>query len=302
MLKEILSIQTTTYEQWRIFRWLVTRLSVLEDTEFYVHKGNIYVTKGCADAYPCVVAHMDSVHDIVEDLTAIEIDGKITGFNKVTMEQVGIGGDDKVGIYIAMRCLLDFDNIKVAFFRDEEVGCRGSGDADMGFFKDCKYVLQCDRKGNSDFIINGAGTDLSSAIFQEHVSMLLPAYGYNFEYGSITDVVALKENGLGVSCANISCGYYNPHMDTEYVVVADVERCLELVQGIIGLLDGVYEHEYVPTTYTKYAYTPAKIKWDDDYCGMCWADRIYHDELCYSCFQDVYGVSEDTKKKTKWYN
>ncbi len=281
MLKEILSIQSESYNQWRMFAYLIRKLSILEDTDVYVDKGNIYVTKGYARSYPCVVAHMDTVHDIVEDLTPIEIDGKITGLNRFTMQQVGIGGDDKVGIYIAMQCLQLFDNIKVAFFRDEEVGCDGSYDADMNFFSDCKYVLQCDRRGNSDFIVNGAGVELSSQDFLRDIQPLLFGHGYSETYGSITDVVALKENGLGVSCANISCGYYNPHSPQEYVDINDVENCLNLVVSIISTLTDTYPHE-MPVYKPYKSYTA----WDDaTYCADCWAGEAVHMGLCKDCYQ-----------------
>lgn len=308
MLKEILSIQSTSENQWRMFAYIIRHLSVLDDTNYYVDDGNIYITKGDAREYPCVVAHMDTVHDIVEDLTPIEIDGKITGFNRVTMEQTGIGGDDKVGIYIALKCLEIFDNIKVAFFRDEEIGCVGSYGADMDFFKDCMYVLQCDRKGNSDFIVNGAGVELSSDEFIKAVEPLLFGYGYSTAFGSITDVVALKENGLGVSVANISCGYYNPHMAEEYVVIRDVENCLALVVSIIATLDKRYVHDVPVYEQPKYwSGSYGKDFWYDksymeqDLCNDCWADPVYEQGMCKTCHSFYYpSVSKDTHKKSKW--
>ena len=35
------------------------------------------------------------------------------------------------------------------------------------------------------------------------------------ENGLMTDILALKEKGLEVSCINVSCGYYNAHTDEE---------------------------------------------------------------------------------------
>lgn len=311
MLKEILSIQSESYNQWRMFAYIIRQVSVLKDTEYYVSDGNIYITKGHSDTYPCVVAHMDTVHDIVEDLTPIEIDGKITGFNRVTMEQVGIGGDDKVGVYIALQCLKLFDNIKVAFFCDEEVGCIGSYNADMVFFSDCRYVLQCDRRGNSDFIINGANVELSSEEFQWAIEPYVTGHGYDFAYGSITDVVALKESGLNVCVANMSCGYYNPHSDTEYVDIADVENCLSLVISIISCITDTYEHSVTPSHgyyYKQYSKSTSDHSWygygydvDTKLCQDCWGAPVHKDNMCKTCF-DFYNPSvlKDTPKKTKW--
>jgi hypothetical protein len=299
-----------------MFAYIIRQLKGMQNVDYYVADGNIYITKGSADDYPCMVAHMDTVHDIVEDLYPLEIDGCITGFNRVTMEQTGIGGDDKVGIYITLEMLEKFDVFKCAFFRDEEVGCVGSYDAHMHFFRDCRFVLQCDRKGNSDFITTASGVELSSNSFQEDVLPIIQRYGYNFASGMMTDVMALKENGIKCCVANISCGYYNPHMPNEYVNVYDVENCLEMCQTIISNLTKVYKHKYKPRVWTqvsansKYPKTTkattkswdwhqpksnSVIDWDesdkhcrpketDTYCQDCWGAEATHNGLCKTCY------------------
>jgi hypothetical protein len=196
---------------------------------------------------------MDTVHEIVEDLTPVQLEGRIFGINKVTMQQSGIGGDDKVGVFIALECLKRFENIKVAFFHDEEVGCIGSYEADLSFFDDCRFVLQCDRRGNSDFVTNASGTQLSSKKFRKAISKIMPYYGYAFANGMMTDVMALKQSGLHVSCANISCGYYNPHSPDEYVVIDDVFNTYYFVCHIIEALQTTYKHSYMAqTSYNDY--------------------------------------------------
>lgn len=42
-----------------------------------------------------------------------------------------------------------------------------------------------------------------------------------------------ERNGLEVSCINLSCGYYEPHTDNEYTVVADLCKCYRFVRHII---------------------------------------------------------------------
>jgi len=317
-LLEVLAVQSSSYEQFRMFSYIIRHIQDIPNTTYYVVDGNIYIQRGIAEKYPCMVAHMDTVHDIVEDLYPMYIDGNITGFNRVTMEQTGIGGDDKVGIYIALQCLREFDNIKVAFFRDEEVGCQGSYLADMGFFKDCRFVLQCDRKGCSDFVTSASGVELSGKSFQDDVLPIITGFGYKFASGMMTDVMALKENGVRCAVANMSCGYYNPHHHTEYVNVYDVENCLEMCKTIIRYCVGEYKHKY-KTKYTVYSKPKTKgyekpvthwdwaepkksntIQWKDetewdgkahgkpfgyeeDYCRDCWADVPYQDGLCKMC-------------------
>ncbi len=270
-----LSVQSESYNQWRMFAFIVRQLKEI-DCKFYVDDGCIYITKGEAESFPCIVAHMDTVHRIGKDLSIIECGNNLTGFNCLTMTQTGIGGDDKVGIFIAMECLKHFDNIKVVFFRDEEVGCDGSYNAYMDFFKDCGFVLQCDRKGNNDFITNAGGIPLSSNEFLNDIKPILFGYGYKFEIGMMTDVMALKENGLRISAANISCGYYNPHCNNEYVNVNDVEKCLELVQSIIRHLgDNKYKHKYKPKKKSSF---------------KMWDDMDYYGRLSRSSFNDALPI------------
>lgn len=231
-LKEVLSIQTESYNQFRMFAYIIRQLKK-ENCSYYVYNGCIYATKGESISYPCIVSHMDTVHEICEDLTVIESNGKLTGFNTVTMKQTGIGGDDKVGVFIALQCISSFDNIKAVFFRDEEVGCEGSYESDYTFFNDCNFILQCDRKGYGDFITNASGTKLSGKDFKDDIKHILKSYQYAFTTGMMTDVLALKESGIRCSMANISCGYYNPHTAYEYVVVSEVLYCLSMVKDII---------------------------------------------------------------------
>lgn len=267
-LIEVLSIQSYSYEQFRMFRYIIGQVKQM-GCSYYVHEGNIYVTKGDADLYPCVASHMDTVHEIVEDLHVLEINGNLTGFNRETMEQTGIGGDDKVGIFVSLQCLQTFDNIKAVFFKDEEVGCLGSYDADVPFFNDCSFVLQCDRRGNSDFVTNASGTPLSDDDFQADVFPILHSYGYKFSSGMMTDVMALKESGILCAMANISCGYYNPHTAQEFVNIQDVMNVLDMVKDIIlNVSDRQYickyskPKKYATTSFTK---RPSSSDWYDDY-------------------------------------
>lgn len=293
-LIEVLSIQSSSYEQFRVFAYIIRELKRM-GIPYYTYNGCIYATKGHG-VYPCVVSHMDTVHDMCEDLTVIEIDGNLTGFNRVLMEQTGIGGDDKVGVFITLQCLEKFDNIKAVFFRDEEVGCQGSYDADISFFDDCGFVLQCDRRGYGDFVTTASGTKLSSDEFQSSVASIIDNYGYKFTTGMMTDVMALKESGITCSMANMSCGYYNPHSAQEYVNVLEVQLCMDMVFDIISDCGGEsyhFKYETKPSykSYTTYKLDEPKptLKWDDYTDWYSWDDKELWDKkpiddsLCDDC-------------------
>jgi len=115
-LIEVLSIQTESYNQFRMFAYIIQQLKKLQ-CEITVVDGCIYAVKGYADTYPCIVSHMDTVHDICEGLTVVKVGNNLTAINPVTMQQTGIGGDDKVGVYIALQAIeKKRKNIKSSIF------------------------------------------------------------------------------------------------------------------------------------------------------------------------------------------
>jgi tripeptide aminopeptidase len=209
--------------------------------------GNIYVTKGVSDLYPTMVAHTDTVHDIVpsREYQVRSDRQKMWAVNPKTGQDQGIGGDDKVGIFVALSLLRELPVFKAAFFVDEEIGCVGSRVADMTFFEDSSLVLQCDRKGTSDFVDNIMGTPLYGEGFAQEIEPLLTQFGYKSGDGGMTDVWQLKENGLNVACANMSSGYFRPHTRWEYVGLNDVQRCYDLCFAVVTQLgDKRWEHLY----------------------------------------------------------
>ena len=121
---------------------------------------------------------------------------------------------------------------KAAFFRDEEIGCVGSSQARLDFFEDCAFVLQCDRKGNSDFVNKIYGEPMYSDEFAAAIAPILARHGYREAEGMLTDVYELATQGLELSMANMSCGYWGPHTDQEVVMADDVEVTLSLVREI----------------------------------------------------------------------
>lgn len=206
-------------------------------------KGNLYITKGKANNFPALCAHMDQVQKHrAPDFAVYQAEDMLFGYSKQYKEYQGLGADDKNGIWVCLKCLEKYDALKVAFFVEEEAGCVGSQKAVMSFFDDCRYVLQIDRKNGGDFITTiGGWTPLCSKEFIEAVQPL--KFGYHEEVGLMTDVESLKENGLKVSAANISCGYYNPHTDTEFTLYSELENCLHFVEHIIETCQDTYKHE-----------------------------------------------------------
>lgn len=203
--------------------------------------GNLYITRGKAESYPCVVAHLDQIqknHSL--DFKAIETEEIIFGYSSKNRRQEGLGADDKNGIWVALKCLERFDTMKAVFFVGEEIGCVGSSRCVMNFFEDCRFVLQCDRKHGKDLIVNASCTNLCSEDFLKDIEY--EKFGYKKENGLLTDVATLKDNGLEISCLNIGCGYYEPHTDHEFTIKSELLNCRDFVFHIIETCTRTYPH------------------------------------------------------------
>ena len=212
------------------------------------HVGNLYMTRGISETYPCIVAHLDQVQrEHSKDFKAIETEDIIFGYSPKNRKREGLGADDKNGIWIALKCLEKYECIKVAFFVSEEIGCVGSRGADMNFFEDTRFVIEPDRRGFENLITDISYTSLCSNDFLRDIGF--ERFGYKEESGMMTDVLELKERGLGVSCINLSCGYYEPHTHEEFTVKKDLLNCLRLVEHIIENCQSVYPHENLDSGY-----------------------------------------------------
>ena len=313
-LKKLLAIQSKTYQTQRMAKYICNELDKLQLTYTKDRYGNIYCAKGHAEYYPCMVCHIDTVHNIAKSPRIFEHENIMVAFDMHTKEQIGTGGDDKVGIFITLEMLRHYNNFKAVFFLDEECGCIGSSHAELSFFKDCTTVLECDRRGYKDFVNSISGKKLFNDKYHNLIKPILKKYGRNICTGGITDVGEILPK-LDIMGANMSCGYYNPHTDTEYIKVDEVELtrqlCIEIFDTIkkpIKWSPQDSRHNYNQFNFSNYK--PKRIGvsqsrawdfYDDDFttdtfddddappCPRCGRDCVqeYDDTVqefwCYSC-------------------
>jgi hypothetical protein len=228
--------------------------------------GNIYVTKGKANLYPCIVSHLDQVHKYAENKTIFQNGDYLLAFDGP--RQVGTGGDDLVGVFMCLQLLEDYNFIKVVFFVAEEVGCIGSSACDLSYFDDCMFIGQADRKNNSDFINYSNGVQLFGEEFSTFVAPVLKDYNYKECVGIATDAGCLSKRNVGIACFNISCGYYNPHTSTEYVSIKDVTNCYNVICDIISNSDKRFLFTRPTITYGSKAKEPKSELYEALYEGF----------------------------------
>lgn len=246
-LKDILSTPTYCGQEQYIIAKIVRYLN--ESNLDYVidEHGNIYVTKGEADYYPCVVAHTDSVHRIV-DMDIIELEDNndiLYAVEKGTNKKTGCGGDNKAGVYVCLELLNRVEVIKAAFFVSEEYGCFGSILADENFFENVGYALQFDAPEN-DWVThycNGVKLFDENGDFYKTIQPILEDYmgDYSLDRHPYTDVSILGAF-YDFSCINYSVGYYNMHSNSEYVNFKHVEQAKNIALEMISSLGNIKYH------------------------------------------------------------
>lgn len=244
LLKELYTIFSPSGETKKMRRFLKRAIKARGGDVVQDKKGNLLVTKGKADTYPCLAAHIDQVrnHTHPKDFQVVQVDNILMGWSTKLKQQCGLGADDKNGVFICLNALEKYDNIKIAFFVDEEIGCQGSDAVDMSFFDDCRFVIEPDRREGHDFIWCMSGVDVCSEDFIKASGF--EKFGYKFDEGSVTDVLTLLDRGLKISCLNLSCGYYHPHTDQEVTDIDELENCQNLVFHMIDTMTDVYPFEY----------------------------------------------------------
>lgn len=282
LLKDLYCVFSPSQREKKMRRFIKRYISVNVPSASIVQdeSGNLLVTKGEAERYPCLCAHMDQVQNFhPKDFVCIEDHGIIFGYSPKTHKQCGLGADDKNGLFIALTCLKEYDNIKCAFFVGEEIGCIGSSAVGVSFFDDCTFCAQIDRRGNSDLVTRISRDEICSGEFLKDANC--EAWGYCVSDGLMTDVEALRRNGVIASCVNMSCGYYEPHTDHEFTVKDDVQKCYEFVCHLIEHCTKDYPFSVAECSEDNYDdwYSYKYIDWSYDECLDVCYDLLANDRL-----------------------
>lgn len=250
LLYDLYSIHATTGHEWPMIVFVREYVAkhIPEAKVKMDQHGNLYITKGEASVgYPTLACHMDQVQTLhSEDFEVRQEDDMLYGWSEQNQQREGLGADDKNGIYIALRCLEECPRLKVFMAVGEEKGCIGSNRADMTFFADSLYVLEPDCKGGKEIHTVLRSIPCASKDFEE--ALQVEANGFEITDGKGSDILALTLNDIGVSCANIPAGYYQPHKDDEYTLFSELEHSLAYIQQTITRLQERFPHTYKSET------------------------------------------------------
>jgi di/tripeptidase len=165
-----------------------------------------------------LIAHLDTVYNVIPN--DVRMNGNIiTGYDKNGNRSI-LGGDDRCGVYIILKLIINGFRPQVLFTEDEETGCCGANAFvrnKEAFTKHIKYCIQIDRgiRGNeNNYVDYGVSTDE----FDQYIESL----GFSKEQGSSSDVRHIAPY-LDVPGVNVCAGYDNEHRTEETIDMEVVE-------------------------------------------------------------------------------
>lgn len=304
-LIELLNITAHSGNEKPVRKYLQPILSELLDRVIVDDYGNLLGEKiiGTGDGATILLsAHMDTVKGVLANRKLIEKDGKISA------SKGALGADDRAGIAIILEVLRNLGKlksfngvIKVAFSRQEEVGCVGAEKIDTKWYQDADLAIVVDRRGNRDIVV-GCGTAFCSdevGLFMEEVSALAEM-DWKCVEGGISDAMVFSHNG--VNSINLSAGYYNEHTDKEYVVLSQMKDTVKLILQTIAVINDFrstfgevpIENKWVRSwgkkKYSYYGYSSYYEDFFMDYQDPIWAeesDKVNGDVFVYEIGKDV---------------
>lgn len=253
----------------------------LKEREMIEEDGFLYV-KG---TFPILlVAHMDTVHK--------ELPTEMIYANGTLSSPMGIGADDRAGVYMILEILKHHD-CSVLFCEDEEIGCKGA-------IKFCKSKLAKELVGTFSYLIELDRMNGKDAVFyecanEEFEEFITKEY-WKTAQGSFTDIVELSPV-LEAASVNFSCGYYKQHTTNEYLVLAEMERNIEEVCKLLERTGMEKKFEYIEEErlgfFNDYLFSSSKKnKMYEDYGNENYY-FVYLDEKGYDAVEKVSAYSPE---------
>jgi putative aminopeptidase FrvX len=188
-------------------------------------------------------AHMDTVRGVRKDKKVVEKDGIFRAELPDGTSGV-LGADDRAGIAIILTALRNIPKsfngtIKVAFSREEEIGCVGAEQISREFLDYVDLAIVVDRRGNRDIVIGCDMAFCSNNVgdFMEHVSEVADM-DWNCVEGGISDAMSFATRG--VNSINLSAGYQNEHTTNEFVSIWNMQDTTKLIIQALALVNGFY--------------------------------------------------------------
>ena len=190
LLKEILSIPTFYGNEHILTRFIKDYAKGKGYITQPDRMGNVYITKGNIgkmDYVPLLNAHSDSVFrdhlELIKNNQRVDIvidNDVIKGFHPITKKQMGVGMDDKNGVFISLMVLDKIKKGKIIFTTSEEIGMQGARYSVKRkrneFYSNISYILALDSPAINVFtesFFDGPIFDRKSEFFNKSEKIIM---------------------------------------------------------------------------------------------------------------------------------
>ena len=195
---------------------------------------------GEGDIPICLTAHLDTVFNSNRNKN-------ISIKNNIISSPEGLGGDDRVGVYMILKIIKEY-KCNVLFLEDEECGHSGAVHFIAGPYKEMfvnhnNFCIDLDMAGSKILTFY----ETTNKEFQKDVIGVLSDYKVRDPKLGASDLIELtigweKEGrngkqyyeGTNIASFNIGVGYYKEHTLDEYVNFNEVKMSIDDIKLIIN--------------------------------------------------------------------
>ena len=307
-LNKLLNIYGVSGDEYRVRKYIKKEIKDVVDSCEIDSYGNLLAVKKFGTGEGAVVllnSHMDTVKKTEKDKIVVENDGLFVAYH--AGKRSILGADDRAGIAIILSILdnmpKEFNGtLKLAFLREEEIGCVGSSNVDVRFYDDVDLAITFDRRGNSDIVVGTWGTPFCSTATGNFLFDVAKKAGFDYSptEGGVSDAMTFSSNGI--NSINLSVGYENEHTVNEFLVYKDFviayEFGLEIMKNVnrgvkmfgeVPAYSNAWIEAYVPS---KYSYKSGKSK--------TYNDDLYDYDYGYDT-ADTWNYGSDYENKNNYY-
>lgn len=311
-LNKLLNIYGVSGDEYRVRKYIKKEIKDSVDTCEIDAYGNLLATKQFGNGEGAVVllnSHMDTVKKTERDKIVVEADGVFVAY--YAGKRAVLGADDRAGIAIILSMLdnmpKEFNGtLKLAFLREEEIGCVGSSNVDVRFYDDVDLAITFDRKGNKDIVVGTWGTPFCSTATGNFLHDVAKKAGFDYSptEGGVSDALTFSSNGI--NSINLSVGYENEHTDNEFLIYKDFviayEYGLEIMKSVnrgvkmfgeVPAYSNAWIEAYVPSYKSKSKGSESAYRYEYDKYGYSSTDTWDYADYYDGYFQSqpfVYSV------------
>lgn len=192
----------------------------------------------------CLVAHTDVCRDYNGEIPP-EVEPVIKEqFGKSIIQdkdcKTQVGGDDRLGVAInTWVAIKGKEDLALLYTTDEEAGVISASQLRLEQLKGYELLVQVDRGNRSNQLVSHisgrrlCANNVVQRLLQISLDIGLPRYEVE---GFLTDVLAIKRNGMCKDAVNMTCGYHQSYGDQpdEFIDIEEAKQTLEYVNSIVN--------------------------------------------------------------------